>query len=135
MKNLEEKFKGLTLSKNKRKSHVNLVEKEHVKQLGSNFEFNITNVENVIEIHLVETSNVYALKKADHRLGFFQNPEVLVSSSNKKELDNLWVLHLSATQNVTRNPNIIFGLKFVVAAPMITTEVKFILLQEKEVCV
>jgi NADPH-dependent glutamate synthase beta subunit-like oxidoreductase len=59
MKNLEEKFR-LTQFKNRRNSHVNLVEKEHVKQLDSNSEFNITNVEKVIETHLVESSNVYA---------------------------------------------------------------------------
>jgi hypothetical protein len=64
MKNLEKKFKGLAQSTNRRKFHVNLVEKEHVKQLDSNFEFNTTNVEEVVETHLVETSNVYALKKS-----------------------------------------------------------------------
>jgi hypothetical protein len=104
MRNLEEKFKGLTWSKNRKKINVNLVEKEHVKQLDSNSEFNTTNVEEVIKTHLVETNNVYALKEVDHRLGFFQNPEFLVNSSNKKELDNLWVLDLNVTQNVTRNP-------------------------------
>jgi hypothetical protein len=61
MKNLEEKFKGLTQSKSKGKSHANLVEKEHVKQLDSNFEFSTTDVEEVIETHLVEISNVYIL--------------------------------------------------------------------------
>ncbi len=71
MKNLEKKFKGLTWSKSKGKSHVNLMEKEHVKQLDSNFESSITNVEKVIETHLVETSNAYALKEVDHRLGLF----------------------------------------------------------------
>jgi hypothetical protein len=46
------------------------VEKEHVKQLHSNSKSNTTNVEEVIETHFVETSNVYALEKAYHRLGF-----------------------------------------------------------------
>ncbi len=75
----------------------------------------------MIETHLVETSNVYVLKETDHKLCFFQNLEVLDSSSNKKELNNLWVLDLSARHHVTRNPNIIFGLKFVIVAPMIIT--------------
>jgi hypothetical protein len=61
MKNLEEKFKGLTWSKNKGKSHVNLVEKEHVKQLDSNSKSSTIDVEEVIEIHLAKTSNVYML--------------------------------------------------------------------------
>ncbi len=42
-----------------------------MKQLDSNFESSITNVEKVIETHLVETSNAYALKEVDHRLGLF----------------------------------------------------------------
>jgi hypothetical protein len=71
MKNLEKKFKGLTWSKSKEKSHVNLMEKEHVKQLDSNSESSTTNVEKVIETHLAETSNAYALKEADHKLGLF----------------------------------------------------------------
>jgi hypothetical protein len=71
MKTLEKKFKGLTQSKNKGKSRVNLMEKEHVKQLDSNSESSTTNVEEVIEIHLTETNNVCALKEVDHRLGFF----------------------------------------------------------------
>jgi hypothetical protein len=120
MKNLEEKFKGLMCSKNRGKSQVNSMEKEDVKQLDSNSKCSTIDVEEVIEIHFVETNNVYALEEVDHRHGFCQNPEVLDSSSNKKDLDNLWVLDLGATQHVTRNPNIISRLKYVVATPMAT---------------
>lgn len=47
------------------------MEKEHLKQLDSNSKSNTTIVEEVIETHLVETSNLYALEKANHRLGFY----------------------------------------------------------------
>lgn len=64
MKNLEEKFKGLMRSKNKGKSQVNLVEKEHVKQLDSNSKSSTIDVKEVIETHFAETNNVYALEEA-----------------------------------------------------------------------
>jgi hypothetical protein len=94
------------------------VEKGHVKQLDSNSKSNTTNAKEVVEAHFVETSNVYAIEKVDHRFGFCQNHEVLASSSNRKDLDNLWVLDLSATQHVTRNSNIISRFKYVIVASM-----------------
>ncbi len=72
MKNLEEKFKGLMWSKNRGKSQVDPVEKEHVKQMDSNSKSSTTNVEEVMETHFVETSNVYVFKEANHKLGFFR---------------------------------------------------------------
>jgi hypothetical protein len=62
MKNMEEKFKGLMHSKNRGKPQLNLVEKEHVKQLHSNFKSSTTNVKEVIETHLAKTNNVYVFK-------------------------------------------------------------------------
>jgi hypothetical protein len=125
MKNLEEKFKGL-VCKNKGKSQTNSVENKSMKQNDSSSKSNVIDAKEVIESHLTKRSYktcltkmnvVFSFEETQHR----QSQEVLASSLKKNELNKFWVLDLGATHHVTWNPNIIYGLKPIIATPMITT--------------
>jgi hypothetical protein len=88
-----------------------------MKQNDSSSKSSVIDVEEVVEGHLAKMSVVFSFEETQHR----QSQEVLASSLQKNELNTFWVRDLGATHRVTWNPNIIFGLKLIIATPMITT--------------